>query len=649
VRAGSSAGGSTRALLRAAATAIIAALAGVVWLVLFYNQASGLRFDLHFSPPPAIVRGLYATETDPDTRVTFAWASETLTLALDDVDRQVEWALDIRLRGARAGGAANPVVEFFVDGIRTPVVVNGAPVDAYQSGAGYESVRLTIPPQPAASRLAIEVRASNTFVPGPGDRRTLGFMVDRIAVEPAGIVLPPRAAFQGAAVAAAAMGVAIALLGVTAGSAIGGAILLGAAIGAIVAHGSGPYTDYPGVAARAAIWTALAVVTLTAAAAAIRGSAFRNTARFAIAFSAAAFLAKLLILLHPDMPIGDALFQAHRFQEVVAGRWYFTSLAPGNYRFPYAPGLYLTALPFAGLVRRGAADMTLLRTIVCASDVLAGLLVYGMAQRIRGDRVAGAIAVALYHLIPIGFAVVGGGHHTNAIAQSLSVAALALIASTRLRWEHRVSVALLAAVLFAAFVSHTSAFAIVSVASLLIALLFVWRGGPALRSPAAAVVVATTAAIVAAVAIYYAHFLDTYRTELTRISSETAAAAPDAGGRGIAERLASVPRYLVLYYSIPMLVLWAAGAALLWNRGARDRVTLSCAGWFAGCLVFWIAGILTPVDMRHYLASVPTVAVLGGAGAAIAWTSGTQQRAATGVVLGWAVVAGIHAWWSTLN
>ena len=105
----------------------------------------------------------------------------------------------------------------------------------------------------------------------------------------------------------------------------------------------------------------------------------------------------------------------------------------------------------------------------------------------------------------------------------------------------------------------------------------------------------------------------------------------------------------MLYYSIPMLVLWAAGAALLWNRGARDRVTLSCAGWLAGCLVFWIAGILTPVDMRHYLAAIPTVAVLGGAGAAIAWTSGTQQRAATGVVLGWAVVAGIHAWWSTLE
>jgi hypothetical protein len=638
-----------RAALRAAATAIIAALAGLAWLVFFYEQASGLRFDLHVAPPPAIVQGLYAPERDPDTGTTFAWTSETLSLALEDLDRQVEWTLDVRLRGARADATANPVVEFFVDGVRTTVLVNGVPADVYQSRPGYESVRLLVAPQPSASRLSIEMRSSSTFVPGPGDRRTLGVMIDRIAIEPAGIVLPPRAAFRGVAVAAAAMGIAIALLGVTAGSAIGAAILVGAAVGAVVAHGSGPYTDYPGAAARAAIWTAVAVVTLASAAAAIRGGPFRNTARFAIVFSAAVFLAKLLILLHPDMPIGDALFQAHRFQDVVAGRWYFTSLAPGNYRFPYAPGLYLTALPFAGLVRRGAADMTLLRTIVCVGDVLAGLLVYHMAVRVRGDRVAGAIAVALYHLIPIGFGVIVAGNLTNAFAQSLAVAALALIASPRLRWEHRAAVGLLAAVLFASFVSHTSAFAIVSVTSLLIALLFVWRGGPALRSPAAAIVVATIVAVAAAVALYYAHFIETYRTELTRIGGETATASPDAGGRGIAARLASVPRYLVLYYGVPILVLWAAGAALLWKRGARDRVTLSCAGWLAGCSLFWLAGILTPVDMRHYLASVPAVAVLGGAGAAIAWTSGTQQRAATGVVLAWAVLAGIHAWWSTLE
>jgi hypothetical protein len=638
-----------RGIARAGAAAVIAALAGVVWLVLFYGQASGLRFDFRVAPPPALVRGLYPPERDPGTGVTFAWASDTLTIALDDIDRQVAWTLEVRLRGARAGGAANPRLEFFVDGIRTPAILNGKPIDAYQSGAGYESVQITIPPQPEGSRVAIAIRASETFVPGPADRRSLGFMLDHVSLEPAGVVLPPRAAFQGVALAAAAMGAALALLGVTAGSAIGGAILLGAALAGIVAHGFGPYTDYPGVAARAALWTGLATVALASVATAIRGKPFRNTARFAIAFSAAAFLAKLLILLHPDMPIGDTLFQAHRFQEVVGGRWFFTSIAPGNYRFPYAPGLYVTALPFAWLVRRGAADMTLLRTVVCATDVLAALLLYEMAVRIRGDRLAGAIAVALYHVTPLGFEVVAVGNLTNAFAQSLTVIALALIASPGLRWEHRRAVVLVTMVLLASFLSHTSAFAIGALSSCAIALLFLWRGGPALRSPAGAVVVAAVLAILAAVILYYAHFLDTYRTELARIGSETVSNTPDAGGRGIGARLASVPRYLVLYYGVPVMVLCAAGMVLLWRRGARDRVTLTCAGWLAGCAVFWIVGIVTPIDMRHYLASIPAVAVFGAAGAAIAWSGGARQRAAVVALLGWAVFVGTHAWWSTLG
>ena len=149
------------------------------------------------------------------------------------------------------------------------------------------------------------------------------------------------------------MGAAIATLGVTAGSAIGAAVLIAAGVASAVARGFAPYTEFPAVASRAGIVIALA---LAAGAALVRlrlGAPLRNTARFAAAFSASALLLKLLVLLHPDMPIGDALFQAHRFQEVLGGNLYFTSVAPGNYLFPYAPGLYVFASPFAGLVARG--------------------------------------------------------------------------------------------------------------------------------------------------------------------------------------------------------------------------------------------------------------------------------------------------------
>ncbi len=353
-------------------------------------------------------------------------------------------------------------------------------------------------------------------------------------------------------------------------------------------------------------------------------------------------------LLHPDMPIGDALFQAHRFQDVLGGHFYFTSIAPGNYRFPYAPGLYVAAIPFAALVRRGASDMTLLRAIVCAADALAALLLYNMAVRLRGDRLAGALTVALYHLIPLGFGVIVAGNLTNAFAQSLSVVALAVMASPGLRSERRLLVAGLTVVLAAAFLSHTSAFAIGSVGSALIAVMFWWRGGPAMRSPAVAVFVALVAAVAVAVAVYYAHFLETYRTELTRIGSETAAAAPDAGNHTILNRLALVPHYLGLYVGLPMLGLLGWGAVLLWQRGSRDRVTLSAVGWGAACIFFLIAGIVTPVDMRHYLAAIPVVALVAAGGASIAWASGGASRVVVGALLGAALIVGVRAWWGSL-
>ena len=286
---------------------------------------------------------------------------------------------------------------------------------------------------------------------------------------------------------------------------------------------------------------------------------------------------------------------------------------------------------------------------MCAANALAGLLLYGMAVRVRGDRLAGALAVAMFHLIPLGFEVIAVGNLTNAFAQSLSVGALALMASARVRLERPASVACLAAALAVAFLSHTSTFAIGSVAACVIALVFWWRGGPALRSPAGAVLVAAIIAAVVAVIVYYAHFIETYRTELARIGGETATAAPDAGGRGIAGRLASVPRYLYLYFGIPVLALSGWGAVLLWRRGARDRTSLATVGWLVTCGLFLVLGVLTPVDMRYYLAAIPGVALLAAAGGAISWGSGGLSRAIALTLLVLSVIVALDAWWGTLG
>lgn len=629
-----------RDLGRALAAAVLAAFGGAIALALFYGRSPALNVDFDVTPPRGIIDGVYASELEPGTGRTFAWTGETVTIDLADIDRQVDWLLDVRVRGARAGGAANPDLLFYVDGML--VLTRATSVD-------YEDVQVSIPARPAQQGLALSMRASSTFVPGPSDPRALGVMLDALTLAPKRIVLPPRPALTGVALASAALGAAVALLGVTPATAVGTALMLSAALAALVARGFGPYTDFADVVARTTLWTGAVTTLLAVSVARLRGEPYRNTAKFAIAVTAAAFLLELLVLLHPDMPIGDTLFHAHRFQDVLGGRYFFTSVAPGNYQFPYAPGLYVFAIPFAGLVRRGVADMTVLRTIVCAADALAGLLLYSMAARMRGERLAGALAVALYHLIPLGFGVMVAGNHTNAFAQSLSVAALALIASAAVRWEHRTAVVGLTVVLAAAFLSHTGTFAIGSVAAVVIASFFWWRGGPALRSPAVAVLLAAVAAVVIAVVVYYAHFLETYRTELTRIGGETAAAAPDAGGRGIGDRLASVPRYLNLYFGVPALALATWGVAILWSRGARDRTTLATTGWLLTCGLFLVLGILTPVDMRYYLASVPALAILAATSSSIAWTSGGPSRITALALLAGTVFVAARAWWSTLG
>jgi hypothetical protein len=272
------------------------------------------------------------------------------------------------------------------------------------------------------------------------------------------------------------------------------------------------------------------------------------------------------------------------------------------------------------------------------------MLVHG-----RNDRVAGAIAVALYSLIPLGFGLITTGNLTNAFAQSLAVAALAGVTWRAVIIQNRLYVLLLATALSAAYLSHTSTFAIGSVATAVIAALYWWRGGTMLRPAAAGVFTALVVASLAAIVLYYAHFVDTYRTELARIGAETATAAPDAGGRSIAARLGAVPGYLRAYFGIPALILASAGAVHFWRAGSPDRLTLAIAGWAVTSMGFLVLGVATPVDFRHYLAAIPVVALAGAVGASQAWATGGRWRAVAGAILAWTIVIGIQAWWSTLR
>jgi len=62
-----------------------------------------------------------------------------------------------------------------------------------------------------------------------------------------------------------------------------------------------------------------------------------------------------------------------------------------------------------------------------------------------------------------------------------------------------------------------------------------------------------------------------------------------------------------------------------------------------------VLGILTPVDMRYYLAAIPAIAVFGAAGATAGWASSANWRALAVVLLAASVYVGVDAWWVTLG
>jgi hypothetical protein len=72
------------------------------------------------------------------------------------------------------------------------------------------------------------------------------------------------------------------------------------------------------------------------------------------------------------------------------------------------------------------------------------------------------------------------------------------------------------------------------------------------------------------------------------------------------------------------------------------------------CAVFLVIGVLTPVDMRHYLAAVPALAIAAGYGAAWAWCEGwplyrTLWRVTAAIFLAGTVSTAFHNWWNALG
>jgi len=648
---------------RAVAAAVLCALAGAVCLVVAYAWNPAITFEMD-RRLPGFATGFHPLERHGQE--TFVWTSERAEVALPGLDRRVPWTCSVRFRGARAPDVPQPDLVLAIDGVRAGV---------WPATNFFQDADVIAPVTPMSPGLVLTLTSTTTFVPGGDDPRRLGVQVDRLACRPAsGIVLPPRRALGMAALAAALLGAGFALTGITAGSAIGAAALMAAGQAHVMVSWGALFGSYPVSVVHLAFSLALAMAGLVLLIDAARKEPLRNTARFVITFSAGALYLQLLALLHPSKAIVDALFHAHRFDAVLAGQFYFTQLSTSATPFPYAIGLYLFAAPWAAL----ASDhVALLRVVVSTSEVVVGALLYPMIVRTWGNRLVGAVAVALFSLVPVSYVTIGNANLTNAFGQAVSIGAVAavMLSAGRLRLVGPfVGVGLLVTL---GMMCHVSTVVLLTSTLVSVAGLFYWFGAPTLRASARPILLVTIVAVFASVALYWGHFGSVYSAQIERMRA-SAAATQKAGGPpngpvpaesesqttapalGRATLPLSVRAEQAIEQTVdslgwPIFLLAIIGLWRLAVEGARDRLGLVIGAWGLVWLAFVAFSVLSPGNRTYQQdafefisrvdhATMPAAVLLAARGAIWAWREGRAPRLASGALLLGSVIVGVRAW-----
>lgn len=642
-----------RATVRAAAVALFGAMAGALCLTIAFALQPGLVLEM--DREPHVLSGVYPPERVGD--LTFAWTGARAEVVLHGADRRVPWVCTVRFRGGRAVPLPQPTVDVSLDGIRATSAT---------ASNDYQDLEVVAPPR-ERDGLLLTLAVSPTVVPGPQDRRELGVQLDRLTCRPGGdeIALPPRRAMLHATLAAAMLGATISLMDLIAVSAVGATLLLAAAQAIPLATGAAPYGAYSGLAVRLALWIGLAVLAGTTLARRRTGSQrLRNTAKFAIAMSAAVLYLQLLALLHPSKTVVDAVFHAHRLEWVLSGRLLFTQPLGSGIQFPYAIGLYVFAAPFSLFTDNHVA---LLRIVVCAIEIVAGTLLYVMVVRAWGDRLAAAVAVALFSLVPMKYLFIGSANLTNVFGQSLALATMAAVTTLPLRAGHPGQVAAVAVLAAWAFLCHVSTVATLLTILTITAVLYRVFGGPALREPAKRTLAAAVVAALLAVALYYGHFGEVYRNALRLRAQNTAtqgvASPPGQPGAGptkyrsftpLPVRIRDAVALTVQSVGWPILVLAAAGGWQLWRRRRPDRLVLALMAWTLTYLIFFAAAVMR-VDTQYQrysyefvgrltYATYPAAILLAAVGATWAWRAGRVTRVASAILMLAALAMGARSW-----
>lgn len=631
----------------------LAALTALVLIALVYPARSAVSFEMDRTAP-SFLTGLHAPEREGDR--TFTWTSSRIVLRLAGLDRSVDWTCTLHLRGARDASLPMPSLTLSFDGTggtSTPL------------SNDFQDVEVVVPARPDRSGLTLTADIGPTFRPGGSDPRELGAQVDWLRCAAAGSVWPPGPVLRAAALGAAAIAVAAAIAGaswLTLALAV-----MGVATGQawLLSTGGGAFGDYPSLLGTIATWGAVAIASVGLAPSVLRRPRLSGHAIAAVVVTVLFAVLKLGALEHPGKPLIDALFQAHRLEWVLAGRYFFTQPMPSGVQFPYAIGLYVVAAPLANLI---TDHVMLLRLVVVAAEAVGGALLYAVVVRTFSDRAAAVLAVFLFHLAPISHIVLGNANLTNGFAQAVGLCAVCGLALMPASLRSSRGFAAGAAVLTLtalAFLSHVGTIVVVAgiLGAAAVTLLL------ARRRDLAMLAIFTLGTILVAgllaVGLYYRHFTEVYQEAWARVRAPAAVAetvaepprpdAPALLSRPLAlhERVANTVGQTRLDLGWPLALLALAGLVLR-LRPLAGPAALVCIGWGVAWALFLAANTVNRVDVqfqryalefiaRVNLAVYPLAAALAAAAASWAWRRGVVWRLGAVALVSAATVTGLRS------
>jgi hypothetical protein len=585
-------------------------------------------------------RGFFPTEIDDRSGNRYSWTSETARVSIPNINRASAHTIAFVLSGGRPGNQPNPLVTLTVDGV---------PAAACEV-ANEPSVCTARLPAATRDRAVIGLQVSPAYVPGGADTRTLGVIAHELVLTPtSGHFRPswPVVITIAAAVAMAVGGVMLCgLSGWIAAVAVGGitwafvwlllqdGAYLGSYVDSLLNVATGAAVGGVLVAALRRQWPTLAGV---------------PDWSIAVGLVLAATVVKLGFFNHPLATIGDGVFQLHRAQMVRAGSYYFTSVTPRPFfEFPYAIGLYMTALPFWSYFPTEIDQVHLLRGLSVGADALVGIACYFAVFRQWRDRHAALLVAGLWPFARAPLEALCNSNLTNVFGQGLFGVAMAGLAWIATAGASLPAVAVTLVFLTASYLSHFSTFSVGVPLVGTVALVLVAGGRGATRRAGWWALALGLVALSLAYAVYYSHFTEIYRATWARIvSHETVDAAGSSIAASPATKLQRWASGASDDYGLPGLVLAAAaaiGAFELARRRLRDGTTLVLGGWLAIWVGFTVLGILSAVQMRVNLAAAPLFVCLGAYGLATLGARARTGLLVAGVATVAIVVNGVRVW-----